>query len=168
MIVTSALFVVLAAAPAHFQEPQAEPPRIELKLDSKAAPMGGIVKGRVFVTFSPGWHGYQNPPMRDYEIPLKVEGATKDLKLKATYPKGELKDFAGAKTLMYEGTVAVPFTLLVPKKKGTFKFDLNVSYQQCNHATCLPPESQKVSGSIAVTAARKPAAPPKPAKPPIP
>lgn len=167
MLSIAALLALGPALAGALQEPTAAPARIELKLDQKTAPIGGTVKGRVLVTFSPGWHGYQNPPMRDYEIPLKVEGATKDVKLKAVYPKGELKDFAGAQTLMYEGLVAVPITLSVPKKKGLYKFELTVSYQQCNEGTCLPPESQKVLGSVNVVAPVKPPAPPKPTKPPL-
>lgn len=166
MIGIAAMLVVASAPFSPIQESQADPARVELRLGSKTVPMGGTVKGTVAVTFGLGWHGYQNPPMRDYEIPLKVEGATKDLKVKATYPKGELKDFAGAKTLMYEGTVLVPFTFPAPKKKGVYKFDLNVTYQQCNDSTCLPPETQKVNGSVTVTGPAKPKAPPKPAKPP--
>lgn len=163
-----AAMLVLAYAPlAPVQEPPADPARVELRIGTKSVPLGGTVKGTVAVTFAMGWHGYQNPPMREYEIPLKVEGATKDLKVKATYPKGELKDFAGAKTLMYEGTVLVPISFAAPKKKGPFKFDLNVTYQQCNESTCLPPEVQKVSGSVNVVDLSKPKAPPKPAKPPL-
>lgn len=168
MISVAAALVVLPMALAPIQEAQPAPAKIEVKLDAKTVAPGGTIKGKVLVTFAPGWHGYQNPPMREYEIPLKIEPAAKGFKVKATYPKGEMKDFAGAKTLMYEGTVAVPFTATAPKKKGPFKFELNVSYQQCNESTCLPPESQKVAGTVMVAVPVKPVAPPKPAKPPTP
>jgi len=166
MISIAAILAIGPVLASAVQEPTAAPARIELKLDAKTAPVGGALKGQVWVTFAAGWHGYQNPPMRDYEIPLKIEGATKEVKVKAVYPKGELKDFAGAQTLMYEGLVKVPITVTVPKKTGAYKFELNVSYQQCNEGTCLPPESQKVAGSVNVVALAKPKAPPKPTKPP--
>lgn len=137
------------------------PPKVELKLDAKQAASGGTLKGKVLVTFEPGWHGYQNPPKSEYEIPLKVEASTKDLKLKATYPKGELKEFGGTPTLAYEGTVTIPIVLTLPKKSGEFPFKLEVSFQQCNESTCLPPGKVVVSDKVSL---KKPA-PAKPKKP---
>ena len=130
---------VFAFLMAAFAQEPADPPKVELKLDSKRGVPGGTLKGKVLVTFAPGWHGYQNPPKNEFEIPLKVDSGTKDLKLKATYPKGEPKEFAGTKTMAYGGTVTIPIVLSLPQKKGVFPFKLEVSYQQCNESSCLPP-----------------------------
>jgi DsbC/DsbD-like thiol-disulfide interchange protein len=145
------LIPILTFAIAAFaQEPVAEPAVVELKLASKTVAKGGTVKGSVVVTFAPGWHGYQNPTMREYEIPLKVSSPTKGIALKATYPKGKEIESAGAKTWAYEGTVVVPITLTVPKKAGTVSFKIDVAYQQCNDQTCLPPDMATLSGKITV------------------
>lgn len=136
------------------QPGQAPDPKVELKLDAKQAAPGGMIKGKVVVTFAPGWHGYQNPPKNDFEIPLKVESATKDLKVKATYPKGTQKPFMGEATMMYEGTVTIPIVLTLPKKKGEYPFKLEVSYQQCDDSSCLPPDKVVVSEKVSLKAAK--------------
>lgn len=146
-----------------FQDPSAEPARVEVKLPVKTGAPGARLKGKILVTFSPGWHGYQNPPTRDYEIPLKIETKSKGVALKVQYPKGEMKDFAGEKTAMYEGTVELPFTLTLPKTPGAVSVKFDVSYQQCNEATCLPPESLSVTEKVTVKKA--PAKPPAKRKP---
>ena len=146
-----------------FQEPAAEPVRVEVKLPVKSGAPGGTLKGIMLVTFSPGWHGYQNPPTRDYEIPLKIATKSKGVGLKVQYPKGEMKDFAGAQTAMYEGTVELPFTLTLPKTLGAVSVKFDVSYQQCNHATCLPPGSLSVTEKVSVRKA--PTKPPAKRKP---
>ena len=147
-------WILLVALPAMLfalgQEPMAEKATVQIKLDAKEGKPGATIKGKVLVTFADGWHGYQNPPMRDYEIPLKIESATKEIKLKATYPKGETKDFAGAKTIMYEGTVAVPVTITLPKKAGPVTLKVVASYQQCNESTCLPPQKSTAEEKLVV------------------
>jgi DsbC/DsbD-like thiol-disulfide interchange protein len=128
-------------------------PKIDLKLDAKTAAPGAKLKGKVIVTFAAGWHGYQNPPKHDYEIPLKIESATKGMLVQATYPKGILKPFAGQPTLMYEGTVTIPVVLTLPKTSGSFNASLLVKYQQCDEESCLPPSEQKVSAKLTLRAA---------------
>ena len=158
----AALLLVLAPGWL-LQEPSAEPARVELKLPVKVGAPGALLKGKVLVTFAPGWHGYQNPPTREYEIPLKIETKAKGVALKVQYPKGEMKDFAGAQTAMYEGTVEVPFTLTLPKTAGVVSVKFDVNYQQCNSSTCLPPESLTVTEKLTVKKA--PAKPPAKRKP---
>jgi len=138
----SAVALLLALGPNWlFQEPPAEPAKVEVKLPVKSGAPGGTLKGKFLVTFAHGWHGYQNPPTNDYEIPLKVETKTKGLVLKVAYPKGVMKEFSGSKTAMYEGTVELPITLTLPKNPGIVRVKFDVTYQQCNSSSCLPPES---------------------------
>jgi DsbC/DsbD-like thiol-disulfide interchange protein len=154
------LFALLAASIA--PGPAEDPPTVELKLSGKTAPSGGVLKGKVIVTFAPGWHGYQNPPKNDYEIPLKVDSAAKDLKVKVSYPKGVLKEFQGSKSLMYEGVVEIPVVVYLPKKIGPYTVKLDVSYQQCDDSTCLPPGKLSLSEKVTL----KKSAPVKPVKKP--
>ena len=146
-----------------FQDPPAEPAKVELKLPIKSGAPGATLKGKFLVTFAPGWHGYQNPPTREYEIPLKVETKTKGVSLKVQYPKGEMKSFAGAQTAMYEGTVELPFTLTLPKAAGVVSVKFDVNYQQCNSSSCLPPETLSLAEKVTVKKA--PAKPPAKRKP---
>jgi DsbC/DsbD-like thiol-disulfide interchange protein len=154
----SAVVLLFALSPSWlFQEPQAEPARVEVKMPVKVGAPGSTLKGKMIVTFAPGWHGYQNPPTNDYEIPLKIETKAPGFVLKVNYPKGEMKEFAGSKTAMYEGTVELPFVLKLPKKPGAVGIKFDVIYQQCNSSSCLPPESLFVTERLTI---KKPAAKP--------
>lgn len=157
-----ALILVLGSN-AVSQDLPANPAKVELKLPVKTGAPGAVLKGKLLVTFSPGWHGYQNPPTHDFEIPLKVETKTKGVVLKVQYPKGTMKEFMGEKTAMYEGTVELPFTLVLPKTLGTVSVKFDVNYQQCDTQSCLPPESVSVTEKITVKKApAKPATKRKP------
>ena len=106
-----------------------------------------VLKGNLTITIPTGWHAYQNPPKSEYENPLKIEAVTKGLKLaKLTYPKGEAMKSAGVDSLVYIGTVTIPFEgkfdkTIKPGKNGMTKFEFKVSYQFCNDSTCIPPTS---------------------------
>jgi DsbC/DsbD-like thiol-disulfide interchange protein len=129
-----------------------EAPQAELVLPKQVA-LGKPVQATVKITFDTGWHGYQNPPTKDYMIPVKVESATKGVTVKAAYPKGVIMDFGGESTAVYEGTVSIPVTITLPKKLGASEFKLNVSYQQCNAETCQPPANVVLTGKVTVKAA---------------
>ena len=152
-IFSAALIYLCLGAITQEPAPPSEPARVEVKLASKKSAPGGTIKGNVTVTFAPGWHGYQNPPTHEFEIPLKVSTSTKGVSLKATYPKGVMKEFSGEMTAMYEGAVGIPVVLTMPKKRGEVSIVFDVGYQQCNSSSCLPPE--KASASVKVTVAAR-------------
>ena len=160
----SAIALLLALSSSTvFQDLPADPAKVELKMAVKTGMPGAVLKGKMLVTFSPGWHGYQNPPTHDFEIPLKMETKTKGVVLRVQYPKGTMKDFMGEKTAMYEGTVELPFTLVLPKTAGTVPVKFDVNYQQCNSQSCLPPEFVSVTEKVTVKKApAKPATKRKP------
>ena len=106
-----------------------------------------VLKGSFTISVPEGWHAYQNPPKSEFENPLKVDVLTKGLKFtKITYPKGEAMKSSGMDSLVYKGTVTIPFEAkfdktIKPGKNGMTKFEFKVSYQFCNDSTCIPPSS---------------------------
>ena len=132
---------------------QNDPPAIKLTFPASAKP-GATVKGVVELTFAEGLHAYQNPPTDKYQIPVAVSVDSKLYKLTAKYPKGISKATGGDPTpaAVYEGTIKIPVTIVVPKKAGTAQFKIVVNYQQCNDGSCFPPSS--VSGVVKLKIAK--------------
>lgn len=132
-----------------------DPPVVKLAFAAKSGPAGSKLKGTLTVTFAEGLHGYQNPPLSEYQIPVKVAGEDKGIVLKVAYPKGQVKGVAGEQAAVYEGTIKIPIEITLPKKVGAFKPKLSLSYQQCTESACYPPGKVLVEGSITVTKAVK-------------
>lgn len=140
------MITLLALAVMAVQEPAA----VKIELPKSVKP-GAVVKGKAMVTFTEGWHGYQNPPTDSYQNPVALKLDTKGYKLtKVTYPKGVVKDFGGTPTAVYEGTVTINFEFTAPKKVGSHALAFIVDYQQCNDSTCLPPSDAKVNVTLVV------------------
>ena len=114
------------------------------------------VKGTVTVTIPAGWHAYQNPPKSEFENPLKFETTTKGFTMaKINYPKGVAMKSAGVDSLVYEGSVKIPFEgklakTVKPGKNGMVELLFTVSYQFCNDSTCIPPSTLKAKVNIKV------------------
>lgn len=140
--------IAALAAAVSSQEP---PPKATIKVViDKVKPGATTGTGTVILTLPEGFHGYQNPPMRDYEIPIKVESVTKSLPIKPKYPKGLLINAAGSETLAYEGEVKIPFSFSLPKKPGTYSLEVKAGYQLCNDSNCWPPETVSAKASFVV------------------
>ena len=140
------IFLTTAVAAVSMAQGMAEAPTMKVTIDKKTVKPGGVLKGEVLLTFASGLHGYQNPPSKDYMIPVtvKLEGkAFKEKDLKVTYPVGNDFMANGESAKVYEGTVKIPFTLKLPAKPGKYDLDLVVGYQQCNESSCWPPAQLK-------------------------
>ena len=125
-------------------------PKVKLNLPDKIAP-GKTIKGSVTVTFTEGWHGYQNPPLDSSQIPVALSMKAKYVKLgKISYPVGIIKDFAGIRTAVYEGTITIPFEIVAPKKAQILAMAFTLNYQQCNDSSCLHPGSLQYKGTVKV------------------
>lgn len=133
----------------------ADPPTVSFKMAGTTAAPNGKVKGEVVVNFAAGMHAYQNPPTKDYMIPVVVASETKGITLQASYPKGEMKELLGEMCAVYEGRVVIPFTATVPKKEGKYTLKIKVSYQQCNDNACFPPGTVFVTTPVTVKTAGK-------------
>jgi DsbC/DsbD-like thiol-disulfide interchange protein len=147
-------YFALALLPALAQDVA---PKAELKLDKATAVVGQAVKGKVTVSFAEGLHAYQNPPVGEYEIPLKIEAAKGTTLVKAVYPKGEdfLMSGATAPTKVYKDKVEIPVILKAPSKAGKQTLKLSVNYQQCNDSACFPPGKVDITGTLTVSAPAK-------------
>jgi DsbC/DsbD-like thiol-disulfide interchange protein len=117
----------------------------------KSAKAGKQVKATLRIVFEEGLHGYQNPPTKDYMIPVEVKSATKGLAIKPAYPKGVVKEFMGEETAVYEGAIEIPILITVPKKTGPLIIKLDVGYQQCTDEACYAPATLSVSGKLTIT-----------------
>lgn len=145
LIGIAAVGILAAAALA-----QRVSPTLSIGLPKTAAPKS-TVSAKVKVVIPSGWHAYQNPPSKDYQIPLTVEAADKTLKgLKITYPKGEETEAGGEMSAVYNGTVEIPVTFTASSKPGKQTIKLKVSWQMCDAGSCQPPSSAFVTGQIMV------------------
>ena len=125
-------------------------PKVAVTLPAKAK-AGQTVTGTISVTIGAGLHAYQNPPSKDYMIPLSVSVSTPGAKLKsAKYPVGKSGVFSGETARVYEGTVRIPVSIVLPKKHGKQQIAFKVHYQECNQSACFPPGDVTVSAAINV------------------
>lgn len=139
------LLAMLALAPSSGRAET--PPKVSLSLP-KSAKVGAKVQATLTITIEEGLHLYQNPPTKDYMIPLEIVSASKGIVAKPRYPKGTVRDFLGEPTAMYDGTIEVPVEIIAPKKPGPLVVKLDVRYQQCTNESCYPPGSVTVSGKM--------------------
>lgn len=147
------LFALLATA---FASAQAPAPTVTVSTPPKQVAAGAKLTLTVTLTFADGFHGYQNPPAQDYEIPVTVKIDGKEFKVvKIAYPAGvDAKIGGGDKpTKAYEGVVKIPITLTAPAKIGAKTLKVSVAYQQCDESTCFPPG--EISANVKVNVVKK-------------
>lgn len=140
----AAALVVLAAA-------QSVRPTASVAVTSKNVVRGQDFKARVTLDIPSGWHGYQNPPSQDYQIPVSVEGKGNAFKMiKAEYPVGTLEDVAGEKSMVYSGKVQIPVTFKAGTKLGKQTLTVKVNFQLCDAGSCLPPSAVEAKTTVNV------------------
>lgn len=135
---------------------QAPSPTLGITAVPKQVIAGSKLTFHVIFTFAPGFHGYQNPPAQDYEIPVTVKIDGKEFKvLKIAYPPGIDAKIGGndKSTKAYEGEIKIPVTLSLPQKPGVRNVKVTVSYQQCDESSCFPPGD--VSSTFKVNVVKK-------------
>ncbi len=136
-----------------------------LTVDKSVVTAGSTVTGKISLTFPEGYHGYQNPPVGEFEIPVKVDLAktSKFTLVKVNYPKGKPMTLQGETkaTAVYLDTIQIPVTFKAPTKPGPGSIELSLNYQECNASTCLPPDTLNLVAKVTVKAAVKKTAKPK-------
>ena len=135
---------------------QAPTPTVSVSAPPKQVAAGGKLTLVVTVTFAPGYHGYQNPPASDYEIPVTVKIDGKEFKVtKVAYPAGIDATVGGSDkpTKAYEGSVKIPVTLTAPVKVGAKSLKILVGFQQCDATTCFPPG--EISSTVKINVVKK-------------
>lgn len=138
-----------------FAAAQNEAPKVEVSFNKGEMCAKGTASGVITVTLKEGMHAYQNPPTKDYQIPLTLKIDGKDFKLTPTFPKGVVKEFLGETTALYEGIVKIPFKLKLPSKVGDHTVKFSLGYQLCNDEACFPPGTVSVSKKLKVVKGTK-------------
>lgn len=147
----AALALLAAAAFA-----QRMTPTVTLELPKSVAP-NSEVKAKVKIVIPDGWHAYQNPPVKDYQIPLTIEAGDKTLKtFKVSYPEGEETMAAGEMSKVYNGTFTVPISFKAGSKVGSQTIKVKVGWQLCDQGSCQPPSSSVVTAKLNVAKPVKP------------
>jgi len=132
---------------------QAPAPTLALSKLPNQVVAGSKVTLTLTITFAEGFHGYQNPPASEYEIPVVVKIAGKEFKvLKIAYPPGVDATIGGGEkpTKAYEGTIKVPVTLQLPTSAGKRNLKVVVSYQLCDTTSCFPPGQVQATTTVNV------------------
>ncbi len=102
------------------------------------------------------WHINSNKPNEDFLIPSDISIISNDgfLLSQKIFPKAkELKfDFSDVPVSVFEGEFEIPLVVRIPDnlKEGSYKFEVEFSYQACNNQTCLPPDKEKILIEIGV------------------
>ncbi len=132
-------------------QPSAPAPKVSSVQKVTLAPSATSVLN-LTVQFVEGYHGYQNPPSDEYQLPVKVTGMKGPVRvIKVAYPAGVDFKMEGEKkaSKVYSGKVAFPVTLKAPAKAGIYKLELKLEAQQCTDRECYPPVT--VSHWVTVT-----------------
>jgi DsbC/DsbD-like thiol-disulfide interchange protein len=145
------LILAIVSGLAISWQPAAPAPKVTAETKLTLAPSASKVLN-LNVQFADGYHGYQNPPSDEYQLPVKVTGAKSPVRVvKVAYPAGVDFKMEGEKKFskVYSGKVAFPVTLKAPAKAGTYKLELKLEAQQCTDRECYPPVT--VSHWVTVT-----------------
>lgn len=135
---------------------QDTPPTVVFKTEKATYKAGEDIKGTVTVTFGPGLHGYQNPPSKDYMLPVRVNAGAGTVVKSVSYPKGHMEMAGGEEAAVYSGTVSFPVVIEAPKDTGKKTLNLGFFYQQCDANACYIPGTVDVSAEVTVEAAAAP------------
>jgi len=109
----------------------------------------------IVLNIKEGWHINSSKVLDDYSIPTRI--SLKDNEAfslsNINYPEGKLTPISwGGNMSLYEGDVKITAILHVNDKLdvGKKKLDLQLSYQACNNATCLSPETIDLNTNIVI------------------
>ena len=136
--------------------------RSRVYLSHDRLPAGKACRLAVVIDVEQGWHINTNPAKPDFLIPtavtVKSANGTRASGLK--YPVGKALTVAGfdEPLSVYDGKVTVFGTLEIPKEAAgrTEELTVEVKFQACNDANCLPPKTTKLVGKVAVAGPTEP------------
>jgi thiol:disulfide interchange protein DsbD len=108
---------------------------------------GETFKVAVLAKMSPGWHIHANKLTDEFLIPTEVSlGDIEKIEVLEIFypePREEKYEYSDVPLLVYEGEAL--FGLLIKTEKdikiGVHKLEGELSFQACDHSSCLPPKS---------------------------
>lgn len=111
---------------------------------------GSAAKGTIVMNIPGGLHVNSNRPNSEYAIPTVVRVSGTGVKVgRVIYPRGRNRTFGFSENAInvYEGRVAIPFTITVPAnfRGNTVRVHATVRYQACTNEVCYPPKSKDVT-----------------------
>lgn len=111
---------------------------------------GGSARGSVYLNIPGGLHVNSNRPDSEYAIPTSVRLTVNGARVSGVrYPRGRDRkfQFSSVPINVYEGRVAFPFTVTVPKgfRGNTVRVTATVRYQACTDEVCYPPKTRTLT-----------------------
>lgn len=130
---------------------------IKSYLSSDKVHAGSTIKLAVKTTVEKGWHINSNKPKDDFLIASELTAAS-DKNIvsltSVTYPKAqEIKLAISDKPVsVFEGELFIQGTIKIndSAQPGEYTIVVNLGYQSCNNATCMPPKDVKDTIHITV------------------
>jgi DsbC/DsbD-like thiol-disulfide interchange protein len=124
-------------------------------LAERAVSRGSTVKGTIVISIPEGLHVNSNTPNSEYAIATAVRLSGVGFKPGTIeYPEGTNRKFQFSETELnvYEGEIAVPFSVVVPKtfRGKTLTVKAVVRYQACTEEVCYPPKNKEIVMTTAV------------------
>jgi len=160
VVIMSALLLLLSDA--WMAQAQTPSPRdvVSPTVYVSAEPAARGVPFQLAVVFKirPGFHVNAREKSEDYLIAtdLRAEMPAGFKAGQVVYPKGQLHTFTFSKKPLnvYEGTVTLrlPVTALASAPVGSQQIPLQLRYQACSTAICLPPVTLDLQASINIVA----------------
>ncbi len=141
-----------------------DPVQWTLTFDSKAAPPGSHVLGKLTGTIQPHWHVYSMTTPPGGPNPTKAgiadNPAVAGFKIYQSKPVRKLDPSFGIDTETFSDQYVLLFDIELAKNAAAGPADItaNVRYQSCNDTICLPPKKKSAATSIAIDASAKVAA----------
>jgi thiol:disulfide interchange protein len=153
------MFFCLSSTPAFAAE---DPVQWTLSFDSKSAPPGSHIAGKLTATIQSGWHLYSlsTPPGGPNPTTIKVvENPVIGGYSGVFQPKPERKldqNFGiDTETFLGDTTFYIDLLLKSDAKPGSAEIEASVRYQVCTDKLCLPPKTKVASATIDIDPAAK-------------
>ncbi|MDZ7821095.1 MAG: protein-disulfide reductase DsbD [Candidatus Marinimicrobia bacterium] len=145
----------------------AEAPIVRFSVPEKTLEMtaGGSRECVAEINIREGWHINSAETPDEYSVPTEItleEGSGFEIR-NIDYPEGKTLSTAwGGKMSLYEGDIRIPVTLQAGSgvQSGEHALRLTLSYQGCNDASCLAPETLGIRLPVMVKDAEAAGVPP--------
>ena len=128
---------------------------VQINIPEKNIRAGAETEFNIELNIKEGWHINSSKVLDDYSIPTQIKLKDTDgfSLSKINYPQGKIIPILwGGNMSLYEGDVLITAVLTADDdlSLGENSFNLEISYQACNNATCMSPESIDLTTSVVI------------------